>query len=435
MRASAPVPRPGATLGVVFVTLFLDLVGFSIVFPLFAAKLHWYMEPGRDSGLLQWAMGLLGGEPAHQAAFFGGLLGALYAGIQFITAPIWGRVSDRIGRRPVLIAGLVGSFAAYAIWVVSANFTLFLISRLIAGFMSGNVSTANAAVSDITTSETRGKGMAVVGMSFGLGFVLGPAIGGLTAGLRIDDPTATAAIGLHPFSVPALIAASLALFNLLWAIAVFRETLPPERRRDAVSGARTANPLQMFNPQLGTAVPLINGTFMLHTLLFSGMESTLVFITTDELHLGPAAFGGLLAGMGIFSALIQGGIFRRLSGKFGIRRFALIGLLSLIPGFLLIGWVDWVPSVALLIGGLAFLGISSGLVFPALSTLVSLAGDQERQGWVLGTFRSSSALGRAIGPLLAGFVYYAWRPGGTYIVAAILVLVPVLLLARLRGYR
>ena len=398
-------------LGVIFLTLLLDLIGFSIVFPLFAAKLDFYMA--RDSGLLAWAMGLLAWAPKeHQAALFGGTLGGLYAGLQFFSAPIWGRISDRIGRRPVLLIGLTGSAMSYVLWVFSADFTLFLVSRLIAGVMTGNVSVANAAVSDITTPDTRARGMAAVGMSFGLGFVLGPAIGGLTAHLRLDDPAATSAIALHPFSVPALIAAGLGIINLIWAWFAFRETLPPERRTQVEAG-RTFNPLQIIDPALGSGVPRLNLSFLLFTLLFSGMEGTLVFLAAHELAFTPGAYRGLVK-------------------RVGVRPMAFVGLSALAPGLLLIGLVDWYPSTSLLFAGCALLSISTGLVFPSLSTLVSLAGDPARQGWVMGSFRSASALGRAIGPLLSASIYFAWRPGAPYLLFAALVALPVLLLATTR---
>ena len=426
---AATGPKKGI-LGIIFLTLLLDLIGFSIVFPLFAAKLDFYMA--RDSGLLAWAMSLLSWAPReHQAALFGGTLGGLYAGLQFFSAPIWGRISDRLGRRPVLLIGLTGSAASYLLWVFSANFTLFLISRLIAGVMTGNVAVANAAVSDITTTETRSRGMAVVGMSFGLGFVLGPAIGGLTAHLRIDDPASTAAFALHPFSVPALIAAGLAIFNLLWAIVAFRETLPVERRTTGSEPGRTFNPLQIIDPALGVGVPRLNLSFLLFTLLFSGMEGTLVFLAAHELAFTPGNLGGLFAGLGLGAAFVQGA-YRGLVRKVGVRRMAFVGLYALAPGLLLIGLVDWFPSTALLIAGCSLLAVSTGLVFPSLSTLVSLAGDPQRQGWVMGTFRSASALGRAIGPLLAAVIYFTWRPGAPYLVFAALVALPVLLLSSVR---
>ena len=418
--------RPGATLGVVFLTLFLDLVGFSIVFPLFASKLEFYMP--RDAGVLHWAMSLVAEAPAlQQAALFGGILGALYAGLQFFAAPVWGRISDRVGRRPVLLIGLTGSALSYVLWVFSASFTLFLISRLIAGVMTGNVSVANAAVSDVTTPETRARGMAVVGMAFGFGFVAGPLIGGLTAHLRIDDPTSTAAFALHPFSVPALIAAGLAVFNLVWAVLVFRETLPVEKRTVAADPGRTFNLLQVIDPSLGAGVPRLNLCFMLFTLLFSGMEATLVFLAAHRLDFTPEHLGMLFGGLGLGAAFTQG-FYRGLVKRVGVRPMAFAGLAALAPGMLLIGLVDWFPQRGFLFAGCGLLSISTGLVFPSLSTLVSLAGDPQRQGWVLGTFRSASAFGRAVGPLLAAMIYFLWRPGGPYVVFAVLVSLPIMLL-------
>lgn len=419
-------------LPVVFLTLFLDLVGFSIVFPLFAEKLKFYMA--RDAGILHWAMNLMPDAPAnHQAALFGGLLGALYAGLQFFAAPMWGRLSDRVGRRPVLMVSLTGSVLAYVLWVFSASFTLFFISRVIAGAMSGNVATANAAVSDVTTPETRSRGMAAVGMAFGLGFVIGPALGGIFHGWSLG-PTTTGDFGLHPFSGPAAISAGLAIFNLGLAFFVFPETNPPEKRAAPQPG-RTSNLLQLFDPKLGTGVAQLNLSFMFYTLIFSGMESTLIFLADQKLHFTPTDLGFLFAGMGLGSAAVQGAVFRRQSERFGVRRLGLIGLACLVPGFVLIGLVDWFPHTWLLVAGIALLAASTGLVFPALSTLVSLAGDPQRQGWVMGTFRSASAFGRAVGPLLAAGIYFLWRPGGTYLMCAVLVAIPFLLVRQLRHLR
>lgn len=419
-------------LPVVFLTLFLDLVGFSIVFPLFAEKLKFYMA--RDTGLLQWAMAQMPLASAdHQAALFGGLLGALYAGLQFFAAPLWGRLSDRIGRRPVLLCSLTGSVLAYVLWVFSASFTLFFISRIIAGAMSGNVATANAAVADVTTPETRSRGMAAVGMAFGLGFVLGPAIGGLSAEWLLG-PTTSGDFGLHPFSGPAAIAGGLAVLNLGLAIFVFPETNPPENRA-AIQPGRTSNIIQMLDPKLGKGVPQLNLAFMFYTLIFSGMEATLIFLADQKLHFTPTDLGWMFAGMGLGSAAVQGAVYRRHAERIGVRKLGLIGLACLIPGFLLIGLVDWFPYTWLMVAGISLLSASTGLVFPALSTLVSVAGDPQRQGWVMGAFRSSSAFGRAVGPLLAANIYFWWRPGGTYFACAVLVAIPLLLIVRLRHLR
>ena len=419
----APADRTGVrSTGIIFLVLFLDLIGFSIVFPLFAEMLKFYGE--QHGGLLFQGMNLLqsllpGSDPGQRAALFGGVMGGLYAGLQFIAAPWWGRLSDRIGRRPVILWSLSGSVVAYGMWIVAGDFSVFVISRIIAGLMSGNVSAANAAMADITTPETRGKGMAFVGMAFGLGFICGPALGGLTAHLSFPS----SAYGLNPFSVPAAIAFGLCLFNLIWAYLKFAETLPPERRGQS-EVARTINPLAMFSPHLGVDVPRINGAFLLHTLIFSAMESTLVFLAAHQCGFTPMDAGYLFAGMGLASAFVQGGIFRRLVTKVGPRTLTIWGLVSLVPGLVLVGLVGWIPSSSLLIAGVLTLALGTGLVFPGLSTLVSLGADPQHQGWVMGSFRSAGAFGRAVGPLLGAVVYFVIAPGAPYVLGAVAILAP-----------
>ena len=429
-----PAGRTGVrSTGIIFLVLFLDLIGFSIVFPLFAEMLKFY--GGQHGGLLSQGMDALqallpGTDPGQRAALFGGVMGGLYAGLQFIAAPWWGRLSDRIGRRPVILWSLTGSVVAYGMWIFAGDFSVFVISRIIAGVMSGNVSAANAAMADITTPETRGKGMAFVGMAFGLGFICGPALGGLTSHLTFSST----AYGLNPFSVPALIAFSLCLFNLVWAYLKFAETLPPERRGKA-EVARTINPLAMFSRELGADVPRINGAFLLHTAIFSAMESTLVFLAAHQCGFTPMDAGYLFAGMGLASAMIQGGVFRRLVTRLGPRTLTLWGLLSLVPGLILVGLVGWIPSSGLLIAGVLTLAIGTGLVFPGLSTLVSLGADPRHQGWVMGSFRSAGALGRAIGPLFGAVVYFAIAPGAPYLLGALAIISPWLLVRGLPLHR
>ncbi|MBA2480891.1 MAG: MFS transporter [Planctomycetes bacterium] len=432
-----PSGRSQTSLGVIFLVLFADLIGFSIIFPLYAEMLAHYLR--NDAGLLAWAMSWVdhaypGASFAQRAALFGGILGAAYATLQFLCAPAWGRLSDRIGRRPVLLFSIAGTALANVIWVFSGEFTMLLLSRLLAGVMTGNVSVANAAVADITTPQTRARGMGLIGMAFGLGFILGPAIGGLAYHYlpRVDD----AATGwLTPFSTCAAIAAALSMVNLVWAFARFRETLPPERRVTTPAPGRTANPIQLFNPALGIGVPMINLAFTLHTLLFAGMEATLVFLSAEKCGYGPAANGALFAAMGFLSAMMQGGVFRRLSPRVGERPLAAAGFIILVPGFLLIGLVDWYPHPWLLWTGVIVLACGTGLVFPALNTMASLAGDPQRQGWVLGTFRSAGSLGRAAGPLLGALIYFMWRPAAPYLVGAIGMLLPLIIIMRVRLMR
>lgn len=429
------IPRPPTSLGVVFLVLFIDLVGFSIVFPLYGDMLSYYAA--HDQGLLKWAMdGVYRLFPVtdhwQKAALFGGLIGAAYSTLQFIAAPYWGRLSDRIGRRPVLLASIAGNTVAYAIWFVAGNFTVLLVSRLLAGVMTGNIATANAAVADVTTPETRARGMGMIGMAFGLGFILGPALGGLSTLVpRLDDHPALAALGVNPFSVPALIALSLSALNLVWAWFRFHETLPVARR-DTETAPRPLNPLRLFSGDQGSVAAVVNFSFFLFTLLFSGFEATMVFLSAQKCGFTPAANGGMFVWMGVVSAGIQGGVFRRLAPRVGHRAMALAGLGAVIPGFALIALVDWLPHTWLLIAGASLLAVGTGLVFPSLNTLVSLSAAPARQGLVLGTFRSAGALGRAIGPLLAALIYFALRPAAPYLLAAVGVLVPLALVARLR---
>lgn len=432
-----PSSRP-AGLGAIFMVLFVDLVGFSIIFPLFGHMLEYYTA--HDQGLLGWAMSVVdswfpGSDKWQRAALFGGLIGACYSGLQFLAAPFWGRLSDRIGRRPVLLISCAGNTLAYLIWIFADNFTILLVSRLLAGAMTGNVSAANAAVADISTPQTRARGMGILGMAFGLGFILGPTIGGLSFAVlpRIDQIPWLAALGANEFSTPALVAFLLGTWNLLWITLRFRETLPPERRNRADEGGRTANPLALLWPRFGARVASLNLSFMLHTLLFAGMEATLVFLTAQRCGFSPGDNAWLFAWMGLVSAMIQGGVYRRLAGRVDQRILAMSGFAFIIPGFLLIALVDWFPHVALLVVGLSFLATGTGFIFPALNTMVSLAVDERNQGAVLGSFRSAGALGRAVGPLLAAVVYFRFAPSGPYLIGALGVLAPLMLVWRLKA--
>jgi MFS family permease len=418
---------------VVFLVLFLDLAAFGMLFPLFAGIFQQYAQGG--SPLLKPVLDTIRAihpdcSPTQTVALFGGVLAALYAGLQFVAAPLWGRLSDRIGRRPVLLWSIAGTCAANLLWVFSGSFELFVVSRALAGALSGNVGVANAAVADLTTPETRGRGLAMVGIAFGLGFIIGPAIGGIASmpALRIDG---LGLPGLHPFSTPALVATLLGALNLIWALRSFAETLPPERRALTGPATRPLDPTQIVARELGPAVVRLNLACLFHTLLFSGLEATLVFLTLERLGYSPQDNGWLFVAMGVVSLLANGVVFRRLVGRVGARPLVLAGFAALIPGYVLVGLVDWLPAAWLLYLGGMVLSLGTGTVFPGLNTLASLAADPARQGWALGTFRSAAALGRAVGPLLGAVVYFAWRPGATYLVCAAGVLLPALLVWRL----
>jgi MFS family permease len=436
-QSAAPGGQPARTsLVVIFLVLFVDLVGFSIVFPLYADMLRYYSA--HDQGLLKHAMAVVdqllpGGEPIQRAALFGGLIGAAYSSLQFISAPYWGRISDRIGRRPVLLLSIGGNTLAYLVWIFAGDFTTLLVSRLLAGLMTGNVATANAAVADITTPQTRARGMGMIGMAFGLGFILGPALGGLSTTLpQLGDSALLAGWGANPFSTAAAIAFLLSLFNLVWAALRFHETLPRERRGTLSEVSRPINPARLFSRTLGRTVAVVNVSFFLHTLLFAGFEATMVFLSAQRCQFTPMQNGWLFAWMGLVAAAIQGGVFRRLAPRIGLRPLAIAGFAVMIPGFALTALVDWLPSTSLLVVGVSGLAVGTGLVFPSLNTIASLSADPARQGEAMGAFRSAGSLGRALGPLLAALAYFVLRPAAPYLVAAVGMLVPLVLVWRLR---
>lgn len=427
--------RRRLSFGVIFLVLFLDLVGFGILFPLYPEMMTYYLnnKPGLLAPLVdlieQW---FPSASPSQRITLFGGILTGAYSAVQFISAPFWGRMSDRIGRRPIMRLSLLASVMAGILWVFAGSFNLLLLSRLVAAFFGGAAISATAAVADVTdTPQARARGMALVGMAFGLGFILGPVIGGLSGYVlpKIASGPGWHGLGLNPFSNVALIALSLAVVNLIWAWRSFAETLPAERR-GKITTQRSANPLVMF---LGSSDQVrLNVATFAHALLFGGMESTLGFLVWERLDYGRANIGFLFAAMGLISAAIQGGVFRRLAPRVGARPLALVGFVFLAAGFAVVALVDHTPSPALIWGGVVLLACGTGLVFPALSTLISLSADAQSQGRTLGAFRSASSLGRAIGPLLAAVTYFSIAPSAPYWTGAALMIFPLLLL---RGVR
>ena len=249
-------PSDRTVLKTMFLTLFVDLIGFSIIFPLFPGILDYYqtVEAGNPDGFFNWLMGKITDitgttEGKATLALFGGALVFIYSFLQFVMAPVFGTISDRIGRKPVLVISITGIALSYAIWFFSGSFILLVISRLISGLMGSNITTATAAVSDITSEKTRSKGMAVIGIAFGFGFIIGPAIGGLSAAaIDMSQISNWADYGVNKFSAPALIAFLLTIWNLIYVVRKFPETLPAEKRGKG-DVHRTVNPLKLFKVQ------------------------------------------------------------------------------------------------------------------------------------------------------------------------------------------
>jgi len=420
--------RKKSPIGVLFLTVFVDLVGFSIIFPLFPDMLEHYAGADSFFGGLIANLAELSGEQGEKRDFyttvlFGGILGSLYSILQFLFAPMWGRLSDRIGRRPVLLMTIGGLCVSYLVWIFSDSFLLLIISRVLGGAMGGNISVATAAMADSTDEKNRAKGMGMIGMAFGLGFILGPAIGALLSSPSLNIQS-WGLPGLNPFSTAAAGAFLLSLWNLSWVMRSFKESLPEEERGKAHRAGRPISPLKLFR---GFDIPGVSRTNMVYFLFlvaFAGMEFTLTFLAKDRLNYTSHDMMWIFIFVGLIIALVQGGVVRRMAPKLGEKKVTLCGLILLVPGLLITGTAQTGGMFYL---GLAFLAVGSALATPCLTALASLYTPSDRQGEVLGTFRSLGALSRAVGPIIACAAY--WRLGSEYPYygAAALVLLPLLL--------
>jgi ferrochelatase len=437
-QKSTPLTKEAkSSILIVSLTIFLDLVGFSIIFPLFPTLAKYYLTVDADNVFLKAIFGSIQTISNYTASstsvfssivLFGGMLGAIYSSLQFIAAPLWGAWSDRIGRKPVLVRSMAGMAVGYAIWFFSGSFTLLIISRIIDGIMGGNISTATAVVADVTTKENRSKGMAIVGVAFALGFVVGPAFGGL---LSLIDLTkifpGSVEYGINPFSMPAAFAFCLSLFNTFWISTKFKESLPPEKR-GIVTTERSANIFKLFKPLPHPEINIINISYFLFLAAFSGMEFTLTFLAAERLNYTPMQNAYIFIYIGFIIAFVQGGIVRRKAGSVGEKKMALIGMASLIPGLLLIAMAF---SNIMLYSGLFFLAIGSSMIMPCLTSLVTLYTPDAEQGRSVGIFRSMGALARVVGPIVSAVLYYKYGAWSPYVFGSLFLLIPIIILRKL----
>lgn len=394
-------PGRRASLGVVFLTVFLDLVGFGIVLPLLPrfAAIH------------------------HASETQIGLLMATYSLMQFFFAPVWGRLSDRIGRRPVLLLSIAGSVISYLLFAFATGLPVLFLSRAVAGVMAANLSTAQAYVADVTAPEDRARGMGMVGAAFGLGFVFGPALAGVLG------HWATGA-GQDPQLVIGLAAAGFSFFDLLLAGARLRESLTRERRAQAaaVPGSRVERmAAALRHPAIGFPVLV----FFLSTVAWSQLEPTLARLGQQKFDFDAGRTGYMFAYLGLIVALVQGGFAGRMARKSGEARMILIGTVLLAVGLALL------PAMASpggLYAALAMLGVGQAVNSPGLQSLISRSAAAEEQGSTLGVTQGFSSLARAIGPAIGGALYGVNRAYPFWFGAALMVL-GVLLAGRIAAAR
>ncbi|MEZ4299895.1 MAG: MFS transporter [Polyangiaceae bacterium] len=378
-----------ASLGTIFLTVFLDLLGFGLVVP--------YL-PGvaRD----------LGASP-----FVATLLGAVYSAMQFLFVPLWGHLSDRVGRRPVLLVSIGCAALAMAALGTFDSLAGLFVARAFAGMATANLAVAAAYIADVTRPEERSRGMGLIGAAIGLGFVLGPAIGGV---LQMHSPIER--VG----AMPAYCAAGLSALNFVLALRFLPESLPPSERGKKV---RSISPLdaRRFRIAFSAAgVPVAVLVQFVVVLSFSGMEQTFRLFTEDAFHIGAKGTGYILGFVGVVLILVQGVLIRPLSGVTSERGRIRAGLVIEAVGF---SFVALAPSIvgasrASLVAGMGVVALGSGLVNPSLSALVSKCSASTDQGSALGVLQSAGALARVLGPALAGILYQSIDPRAPYAAAA-----------------
>lgn len=425
-------PERKLSLGVIFLTLYIDLVGFSIIFPLLPDLLHHYLSTEGQSGLLGYLYSasvstahLVGNKEVYVEVLFGGVVASLFSLLQFLLSPFWGSLSDHRGRRPVLLWTVGGTAFGYLVWVFSGSFWLFVLSRVIGGIFGGNISVATAAVADVTTREERSKAMGLVGAAFGLGLVTGPMIGALA--MRFDPLAGCTAFGMNPFSFPALLSLILSVVNLLWIARRFKEPLD-EAHRQKTAAERTRNPLRAIYDLSNPVIRKINLIAFVHSVAFVSLEVTLTYLAADRFNYNAKQNGVLLAYLGVCSILTQGVLVRRMLKKSNENSILRTGLFTELLGLLAIGFAS---STGMLYLGIALAAIGAGFVNPATSGLISLHASNSEQGKAIGVFRSLGALSRAITPIVAGLIYWGLSGTSLYAAGAAVSLFALILAARL----
>ena len=422
------------TLKIVFLTLFLDLVGFSIIFPLFPDLLDYYIPEGNtadsNNRLTQLIAPLyhLAELSSHSdpkfitTVLFGGILGSFYSLLQFIFAPIWGSLSDTHGRKKILLITIAGLALSYLIWGLSGNFWILVIARLVGGIMGGNLSVATAVVADVTPKEKRTSGMAIVGIAFGLGFIMGPAIGGVLGQFNLlDSYPSLVSFGINPFSITAFFSLFLSLINLAWVYFKFEETLPLEARNKT-----QPEPFKLFSlfRHKNEQIKSLNFTYLIYMTAFSGMEFTLTFLAVDRFLFSTVQNGLMFVYIGVLLVLTQGLLVRKYSSVFGEYKLSTVGLASGVIAFVLLSQSF---DLILFFIALAFMALSIGLTSPSMSALVSLSANEQEQGEILGLFRSAGSFARTIGPLIASSLYFLLGNKTAYLIGALLVIAAILL--------
>jgi MFS family permease len=380
------------SLGAIFLTIFLDVLGFSLVLPFLAAEAR---------------------NAFGTSETVGTLLSSVYSLMQFLFVPVWGRLSDRVGRRPVLLWSVLATSLGMALLGGSLAFHVGLWAlfacRIFSGIATANLGTASAYIADMTTPENRARGMGLIGMGFGFGFIIGPALGGFLAPILVNG---------HKGAVPCFVAATLSLLNFAWVALRLGESLAPEKRSQK---ACSLLPLNVAAAREAFEKPGVLACIVMNfvlTIAFASLDQTFRFFNEDEFHLSEMGTGAIFTFIGVIAAFVQGGLVRPLSKRVADTLMIRAGTAIQCVAFALIAISPRVGLAALYASG-GVLALGNGLTQPSVSAFVSKRAGASEQGSVLGTNQSAAALGRMFGPFVGGLFYKSVGHTAPYVAASV----------------
>ena len=383
---------------VLFLTVFIDLMGYGLVVPVLAFCAKQYGASGATLGLILGSFSLM----------------------QFFFSPVWGRLSDRVGRRPVLIGSLCGSALGFLTFAFASSVAALFAARIITGITTASIPAAQAYISDTTDETNRAKGMAIISLAFGLGLVLGPPIGGLLSSLGTE-------LGITPNLLPGAAAAMLSTAALLMAVFLLPESLKREARQTErrwlpIDRETWAIFFRTRDLRLG------GGSLAVIMCTLASLAPILVLVGRDRFSLTAREVGYLLGLMGVIVVVLQLTAVHRLASRLGDVRGAMIGAGALMLGLLI---VPATTARGALVVAACLMGVGQGLCNPLLSSYISKVAPASHRGGILGVATSLNALARVMGPPLAGLAYDAFRTPGALLSQVAIVSVAMLLAMRL----